>query len=153
MNSVNKIPLRSQNTYLTAGDDSVHVSSVITATLRSENVWGYAFGDNKRYLLLLSMRFGAMTTRFFLPTNRRLILELPTQYTCKQLTFWTTVPVVLGWLDCYCHILDSRNTHALAVPVSCTYTSHRRSSHAQTNRPRAHVCMVFFSVLVHRKRF
>ena len=33
MNSVNKIPLRSQNTYLTIGgndDDSVHVSSVIT---------------------------------------------------------------------------------------------------------------------------
>ena len=33
MNSVNKLPLWSQNTYLTArgsGDDSVHVSSVIT---------------------------------------------------------------------------------------------------------------------------
>ena len=43
MNSVNKIPLRSQNTYRTAGgsgDDSVRVSSVITPTLRSENVWG-----------------------------------------------------------------------------------------------------------------
>ena len=42
-NSVNKIPLRSQNTYLTAGgsgDDSVHVSSVITLTPRSENVRG-----------------------------------------------------------------------------------------------------------------
>jgi len=41
INSVNKIPLRSQNTYLTAGgsdDDSVHVSSVITPTLRTENV-------------------------------------------------------------------------------------------------------------------
>jgi len=41
INSVNKIPLRSQNTYLTAGgsgDDSVHVSSVITPPLRSENV-------------------------------------------------------------------------------------------------------------------
>ena len=80
MNSVNKIPLRSQNTYPTAGgsgDDSVHVSSVITPTLRSENVCGQAFSDNKCYLLLLSVRFGAMTTRFFLPTNRRLILELP----------------------------------------------------------------------------
>ena len=43
MNSVNKIPLLSQNTYRTAGesgDDSVHVSSVITPILRSENVWG-----------------------------------------------------------------------------------------------------------------
>jgi hypothetical protein len=43
MNSVNKIPLRSQNKYLTAGgsgDDSVHVSAVITPTLRNENVWG-----------------------------------------------------------------------------------------------------------------
>jgi len=78
MNSVNKIPLRSQNTYLTAGgsgDGSVHVSSVITPALRSENVWGLAFSDNKRYLLLLSVGFGAMTKRFFLPTNRRLILE------------------------------------------------------------------------------
>jgi len=28
-------------------------------------------------LLLLSMRVGAMTTCFFLPTNRRLILEWP----------------------------------------------------------------------------
>jgi hypothetical protein len=36
MNSANKIPLRSHNTYLTAGgrgDGSVHDSSVITATL------------------------------------------------------------------------------------------------------------------------
>jgi len=43
MNSVNKIPLRSQNTYVTAGgsgDDSVHGSPVVTPTLRSENVWG-----------------------------------------------------------------------------------------------------------------
>ena len=43
MNSVNEIPLRSQNTYLTgggSGDDSVDVSSVITPKLRSENVWG-----------------------------------------------------------------------------------------------------------------
>jgi hypothetical protein len=31
----------------------------------------------KLYLLLLSVHFGAMTTHFFLPTNRRLILELP----------------------------------------------------------------------------
>ena len=41
MNSVNKIPLWSQNTYLTAGgsgEDSVNVSSVITPTLHSENV-------------------------------------------------------------------------------------------------------------------
>ena len=41
MNSVNKIRLRSQSTYLTAGrsgDDSVHVLSVITPKLRSENV-------------------------------------------------------------------------------------------------------------------
>jgi len=37
-------------------------------------------GDNKRYLLLLSVWFGAMTMHFFLPTNRRLILELPTYY-------------------------------------------------------------------------
>jgi hypothetical protein len=29
-------------------------------------------------LLLLSVRLGAMTTLFFLPTSRRLILELPT---------------------------------------------------------------------------
>ena len=67
--------------YLTAGGsggDSVHVSSAITPSLRSENVWGQAFSDNKGYLLLLSMRFGAMKTRFFLPTNRRLIFELPT---------------------------------------------------------------------------
>ena len=81
MNSVNKIPLRSQNTYLIAGvsgDDSVHVSSLITPTLNSENVWGLAFSDNKRYLLLLSVRFDAMTTRFFLPTYRKLILELLT---------------------------------------------------------------------------
>ena len=70
------------STYLTAGgsgDDSVHDSSEITPTLRSENVWGQAFSDNKRYLLLLSVRFGAMTKPFFfLPINRRLILELPT---------------------------------------------------------------------------
>jgi hypothetical protein len=26
------------------------------------------------------VRFGGITTRFFLPTNRRLILELPTQF-------------------------------------------------------------------------
>jgi len=37
--------------------------------------------DNKRYLLLLSVRFGAITTRFFLPTNWKLILELPTYIT------------------------------------------------------------------------
>jgi hypothetical protein len=82
-----KIPLQSQNTYFTAGgssDDSVHVSSVITPTLRSKNVWGQAFSD-KRYLLLLSVRFGAMTTRFFLPTNRRLILELPSYLFCCPL--------------------------------------------------------------------
>jgi hypothetical protein len=88
MNSVNKIPLLSfcvkktnHSTYLTpgcSGDDSVHVSSVITPTLCSENVWGEAFSDNKRYLLLLSVRFGDMTTRFFLPTNPMLILEQPT---------------------------------------------------------------------------
>jgi hypothetical protein len=87
MNSVNKIPLLSfcvkkanHSTYLTAGgrgDDNVHVSSVITPTLRSGNVWGSAFSNNKRYLLLLlSLCFGAMTTRFFLPTSRRLNLEL-----------------------------------------------------------------------------
>jgi hypothetical protein len=62
MNSVNKIPLLSfcmhktnRITYLTAGrsgDDSVHVSSVITATLRSENVWGWAFSDKKKTLLV-----------------------------------------------------------------------------------------------------
>jgi len=80
INSVNKFPLRSHNTYLTAsgsGEDSVHVSSVISPTLRSENVRGQAFSDNKRYLLLLGVRFGAMTKLFFLPTNRMLILELP----------------------------------------------------------------------------
>jgi len=41
MNFVNKIPLWFQNTYLTAGgsgDDSVHVSSVITPMLRSKKV-------------------------------------------------------------------------------------------------------------------
>ena len=40
-NSVKKIHLRSQNTYRTAGgsgDDSVHVLSVFTPTLRGENV-------------------------------------------------------------------------------------------------------------------
>jgi len=31
----------------------------------------------KGYLLLLSWGFGAMARRFFLPTNRKLILELP----------------------------------------------------------------------------
>jgi len=36
-----------------------------------------AFSDNKHYLLLLRVCFGAMTTRFFLPTNQRLISELP----------------------------------------------------------------------------
>jgi len=41
------------------------------------------FCDNKRYLLLLSLHFEAMTTRFFLPTNRRLILELPS-YMCRD---------------------------------------------------------------------
>jgi len=35
------------------------------------------FSDNKPYLLLLGLHFGAMTTRFFLPTNQRFILELP----------------------------------------------------------------------------
>jgi len=39
------------------------------------------FSDNKRYLLLLSVRFGSMTRHFFLPTNRRLILELPSYIT------------------------------------------------------------------------
>ena len=39
-----------------------------------------AFNDNKRYLLLLSVRFGAMTTRLFLPNNRMLILELLTYH-------------------------------------------------------------------------
>ena len=80
MNSVNKIPLRSQNTYLTAGGsgiDSVHVSPVITPTPRSKNEWGYAFSNNKCYLLLMRVRSGAMTTRFFLPTEWRLILESP----------------------------------------------------------------------------
>ena len=80
MNSVNKILLRSQNTYLTpdgSGDDNVHVSSLITPTLRCENVWGYAFSKNRSSLSLLSVRFDAMTTRLFLPTNRRLILEWP----------------------------------------------------------------------------
>ena len=83
MNSVNKIRLRSQSTYFTAGgsgDDSVHVSSVITSTLRCEHTWVQTFSDNKLYLLLLSARFGAMTTRSFLPTNRRLNLELLTYY-------------------------------------------------------------------------
>jgi hypothetical protein len=48
-----------------SGKDSVHVLSIITPTLSSRNVWGQAFCDNKHYLLLLSMRFGAMTTCFF----------------------------------------------------------------------------------------
>jgi len=71
------------STYLAAGgsvDDSAHVSSVITPTLRSESVWGQAFSENKCYLLLLSVGFGAMTTLFFSPTNRRLILELPSYF-------------------------------------------------------------------------
>ena len=57
MNSVKKIHLRSQNTYRTAGgsgDDSVHVLSVFTPTLRGENVWGYAYNKNRSSLLLLS---------------------------------------------------------------------------------------------------
>ena len=45
--------------------DSVRVSSVITPALRSEIVWGWAFSDNKRCLLLLSVCFGAMTTLSF----------------------------------------------------------------------------------------
>ena len=60
------------STYLTAGgsdDDSVHVLSVITPTLRSENVWGSVYSKNRSYLLLLSVRFDAMTMRLFLPTN------------------------------------------------------------------------------------
>jgi hypothetical protein len=36
------------------------------------------YSDNKLYLLLLSLRFGVMTKRFILTTNRKLILELPT---------------------------------------------------------------------------
>jgi len=75
-------------TYLTAGgsgDDSVHVSSVISPTQRSENnaakkYEGRRSAIKKLYLLLVSVGFGAMTTRFFLPTNRKLILELPTYY-------------------------------------------------------------------------
>jgi hypothetical protein len=54
--------------YFTAGgsgNNSVHVSSVITPTLRSKNALGLAFSNNKPYFLLLSVRFGAMTTRFF----------------------------------------------------------------------------------------
>jgi len=64
--------------YLTAGgsgDDSVHVLSVFTPTLRSENVREYVYSKNRSYLLLLSVRFDAMTTYLFLPTNRKLILE------------------------------------------------------------------------------
>jgi len=41
---------------------------------------GRCSANNKRCLLLLSVRFGAMTMYFFLPTNRRLILELPSYY-------------------------------------------------------------------------
>ena len=54
--------------YLTAGgsgDDSVHVLSVFTPTLHSENIWGYAYSKNRSYLLLLSMRFDVMTTCLF----------------------------------------------------------------------------------------
>ena len=40
-----------------------------------ENVWGYAYSKNRSSLLLLSVSFDAMTTRLFLPANRRLILE------------------------------------------------------------------------------
>jgi len=85
INSV-KVPLWSQNMYLTAGgsgEDSVHVSSVITPTLRSENVWWQAFSNIKRYLLLLSMRVVAMTC-FVLPTNRRLISKLPSYFLQRQ---------------------------------------------------------------------
>ena len=53
----------------------VHVLSVFTPTLRGENVWGYAYSKNRSSLLLLSVRFDAMTTRLFLPTKWRLILE------------------------------------------------------------------------------
>jgi len=66
------------STYLTAGrsgDGSVHVSSAITPTLRSENAWGFVFRENKRCLLWLSLWFGTVPTRLFLPTNQRLILE------------------------------------------------------------------------------
>jgi len=61
-----------------SSDGSVHVLSLFTPTLRSKNVWGYAYSKNRSYLLLLSMRFDAVTTRLFLPTNRTLILEWPT---------------------------------------------------------------------------
>jgi hypothetical protein len=57
------------------GDDSVYVSSVVTHKLRSENIRGQVFSDNKPYVLLLSVHFGAMAKRLFLPTNRNLILE------------------------------------------------------------------------------
>jgi len=46
--------------YLSAGgsgDDNVHVLSVFTPTLHSENVWGYAYSKNRSYLLLLSLCF------------------------------------------------------------------------------------------------
>jgi hypothetical protein len=67
------------STYLTAGGsgvDSVHVSSaIIILTLLSENACELVFRENKLCLLQLSLGFGAMSTHFFLPINRRLILE------------------------------------------------------------------------------
>jgi hypothetical protein len=66
------------STHLTAGgsgDDTVHISSAITPTLRNENASGLVLRENKSYLLLLSICFGAMAKRFILPTNRMLILE------------------------------------------------------------------------------
>jgi uncharacterized protein VirK/YbjX len=56
------------STHLTAGgsgDDSVHVSSAITPTLRNENASRLVLRENKSYLLLLSFCFGAMAKRFF----------------------------------------------------------------------------------------
>jgi len=102
MNSINKIPFRSQNMYLTVGGSSVdsdHVSSVITPTLSGENTWREAFSDRKLYLLLLSVRFGAMTTYFFLPTNRRLILELPMYYIHGTQEILFSYPHLACWLE------------------------------------------------------
>jgi hypothetical protein len=58
------------------------------------------FSDNKRYLLLLSLRFGAMTKRFFLPTNRRLIFGIAlVKYTV--IIIHTEISIVLHKLTKY----------------------------------------------------
>jgi hypothetical protein len=62
--------------YLTAsgrGDDSVHVSSAITPTLRSVNSWGQACSDNILY------PFGAIFKIFAHPVFKMWIIQEPNE--------------------------------------------------------------------------